>query len=68
MVLKQAVQSSAVFQTIYSMRQELVSLANRSSESKEQLAQKLENWCRRAEESGINALREFSRQLRSYSY
>jgi stearoyl-CoA desaturase (Delta-9 desaturase) len=68
LVLKQAVQSSAVFQTIYSMRQELVLLAKKSNESKEQLAQKLENWCRRAEESGINALREFSQQLRSYSY
>lgn len=68
MALTQAVQSSAVFQTIYSMRQELVALANRSNESKEQLALKLESWCRRAEESGINALRDFSRQLRSYSY
>lgn len=68
MTLKLAVQSSAVFQTIYSMREELAALANRSSESKELLAQKLENWCRRAEESGINALREFSLQLRSYSY
>ena len=68
LVLKQAVQSSKVIQTIYSMRQELVALANKSNESKEQLALKLENWCRRAEESGINALREFSLQLRSYSY
>ena len=68
LVLKQAVQSSAVFQTIYSMRQELALLANRSNESKELLAQKLENWCRRAEESGINALREFSQQLRCYSH
>ena len=68
MTLKLAVQSSAVFQTIYSMREELVALANRSGESKELLAQKLENWCRRAEESGINALREFSLQLRSYSH
>lgn len=68
MTLKLAVQSSAVFQTIYSMREELVALANKSGESKELLAQKLENWCRRAEESGINALREFSLQLRCYCH
>jgi stearoyl-CoA desaturase (delta-9 desaturase) len=67
-VLKQAVQSSKVIQTIYSMRQELAALANKSTESKEQLVQKLENWCRRAEESGIHALQEFSKQLRRYSH
>jgi len=67
-VLKQAVQSSKVIQTIYSMRQELAALANKSTESKEQLVQKLENWCRRAEESGIHALQEFSQQLRRYSH
>ncbi len=66
--LKQAVQSSKVIQTIYSMRQELAALANKSSESKDLLVQKLEDWCRRAEESGINALQDFSRQLRRYSH
>jgi stearoyl-CoA desaturase (Delta-9 desaturase) len=65
--LEQAVQSSKVIQTIYSMRQELAALADKSSESKEQLVQKLEDWCRRAEESGINVLRNFSLQLRKYS-
>ena len=67
MVLKQAVQTSPLFQTIYLMRQELIALGNKSHESKEQLARQLENWCRRAEASGIHALREFSLQLRSYS-
>ncbi|ADE11782.1 DesA family fatty acid desaturase [Sideroxydans lithotrophicus] len=68
LALMQAVQSSTVFQTIYTMRQELAALANRSHESRELLVQQLESWCRRAEESGINALREFSLQLRSYSH
>ena len=67
-MLMQAVQSSKVIQTIYSMRQELAAMANKSGETKEQLVQKLENWCRRAEESGINALQEFSQQLRRYSH
>jgi stearoyl-CoA desaturase (delta-9 desaturase) len=48
------------------MRQELVAFGARSSASREQLVQQLEDWCKRAEESGIQALQQFSRQLRSY--
>jgi len=66
-VLRQALMSSAVLQTVYSMRQELVALVVRTNASREQLLQQLEDWCRRAEESGIAALQDFSRQLRSYA-
>jgi len=65
-VLRQALMSSTVLQTVYSMRQELMALIARTNASREQLLQQLEDWCRRAEESGIAALRDFSRQLRSY--
>ena len=65
-VLDQALHSSKVLSTIYSMRQELSALWSRSTASKEQLVKQLEDWCRRAEESGIGALREFSRTLRRY--
>jgi len=51
---------------IYSMRQDLTAVWSRSTASKEQLVKQLEDWCRRAEESGIGALREFSRTLRCY--
>jgi stearoyl-CoA desaturase (delta-9 desaturase) len=64
-VLEQALHSSKVLSTI-SMRQELTALWSRSTASKEQLVKQLEDWCRRAEESGIGALREFSRTLRRY--
>ena len=66
-VLELAVHSSAVSSTILSMRQDLTALWGRTTASEEQLAQQLEDWCRRAEESGIAALREFSRTLRSYA-
>ncbi|HVK55957.1 MAG TPA: fatty acid desaturase [Burkholderiales bacterium] len=62
-----ALTSSKVLATIYSMRQELSALWGRSTASKEQLVRQLEDWCRRAEESGIVALQQFSRQLRSYA-
>jgi stearoyl-CoA desaturase (delta-9 desaturase) len=48
------------------MRQELTALWQRSSASKEQLVRQLEDWCRRAEASGIVALQDFSRRLRCY--
>jgi stearoyl-CoA desaturase (delta-9 desaturase) len=65
-VLEQAVHSSTVLSTIDSMRQDLSAVWTRTTVSVEQLAQHLEDWCRRAEESGVGALREFSRTLRSY--
>jgi stearoyl-CoA desaturase (delta-9 desaturase) len=47
------------------MREELRALWSSTNASREQLAIDLQAWCRRAEESGIAALRDFSIQLRS---
>ena len=47
------------------MREELRQLWLNTSHSREQLTADLQAWCRRAEESGIAALREFSLRLRS---
>jgi len=58
---------SKVLNTIYTMRDELAAVWQRSNASKEQLLLQLEDWCRRAEASGIVALQEFSRRLRSYA-
>jgi len=52
---------------VYTMRQELIALWERSSASTEQLAHQLEDWCARAEASGIIGLQEFSRRLRCYT-
>ena len=65
--LDEALGKSKVLATIYSMRQELSALWARSTSSKEQLLQQLEDWCHRAEASGIASLREFSRTLRGYA-
>jgi stearoyl-CoA desaturase (Delta-9 desaturase) len=56
-----------VLATVYHMRQELAVLWQRSSASKEQLLRHLEDWCARAESSGIVALQQFSRRLRCYA-
>ncbi len=59
--------SSPKLRTIYQMREELTALWGRSNASKEQLVKQLQDWCQRAEQSGIEALREFSFKLRCYA-
>ena len=60
-------EKSRILSTVVTMREELIQLWQRSSATKEQLVKQLEDWCRRAELSGIAALQEFSRTLRSYA-
>ena len=47
------------------MREELRQMWLNTSHSREQLAADLQAWCRRAEESGVEALRQFSLKLRA---
>jgi stearoyl-CoA desaturase (delta-9 desaturase) len=65
--LAAALGKSHALQTAYSMRRELTALWERSSASKEQLVHRLQDWCRRADASGIVPLMEFSQRLRSYT-
>ncbi|MEO9386639.1 DesA family fatty acid desaturase [Chromobacterium phragmitis] len=62
--LARILEQSHVLATIYNMRQELTRLWERSSLTREQLLQELQDWCSRAEASGIAALQRFSRNLR----
>jgi len=52
---------------LYTMREELAEIWQRSTASTEELVKQLEDWCRRAEESGIEVLRTFSQRLRCYA-
>jgi stearoyl-CoA desaturase (delta-9 desaturase) len=45
------------------LRDDLSAIWDRSNRSGEQLLEQLQEWCRRAEHSGINALEEFSLRL-----
>jgi stearoyl-CoA desaturase (delta-9 desaturase) len=65
--LAQALDNSKVLQQIYHMRQELAALWGRSTESSEQLLARLQDWCSRAEASGIAPLAQFSLQLKRYA-
>ncbi|WP_454908548.1 DesA family fatty acid desaturase [Variovorax gossypii] len=63
----QALSASQVLATMYAMRGELTALWSRSAATGEQLARQLQDWCQRAEASGIAPLADFSRRLRSYA-
>jgi stearoyl-CoA desaturase (Delta-9 desaturase) len=65
--LAEALTKSRALHTVVAMRQELISLWDRSSASKEQLLRQLQDWCHRAETSGVASLVDFSRRLRSYA-
>jgi stearoyl-CoA desaturase (delta-9 desaturase) len=65
--LDDALAHSNRLQTIYQCKRELAALWARSTASQEQLLKSLDDWCQRAEASGIQALGDFSRRLRSYA-
>ena len=65
--LAEALKSSRPLATVVAMRQELSALWDRSTASKEQLLKQLQDWCHRAEASGIASLVDFSHRLRSYA-
>jgi stearoyl-CoA desaturase (delta-9 desaturase) len=54
-----------VLDKMVTMREELRQMWLNTNHSREQLAVDLQAWCRRAEESGIEALRQFSLKLRA---
>ena len=65
--LSEVLNRSKELATVYAMRQDLAALWARSSATKEQLLAQLQDWCHRAESSGIEALQKFSRTLRCYA-
>ncbi len=63
--LQQALSDSPTLAKLLAMREELRALWTRTNVSAEQLVADLQAWCRKAEESGIAALQEFSLKLRA---
>jgi stearoyl-CoA desaturase (delta-9 desaturase) len=65
--LAEAVKDSKSLATAVAMRDELAAIWARSSASREQLLLQLQDWCRKAEASGVVPLVEFSYRLRRYA-
>ncbi|WP_373988599.1 fatty acid desaturase [Duganella sp. BuS-21] len=60
-------QHSKALETMHNMRVELGVIWERSHFTRDQLLHKLQDWCNRAEASGIKSLEDFSLRLRSYA-
>ncbi|WP_297575268.1 fatty acid desaturase [uncultured Deefgea sp.] len=56
---------SKVLDQVYQMRQELTRIWERSTLNRHELILQLQDWCVRAENSGIHSLRDFSLRLRA---
>ena len=65
--LSAVLEHSKSLKTMHDMRIELGAIWERSTVSREQLVHQLQDWCTRAEASGIQVLRDFSLRLRSYA-
>lgn len=53
--------------TVYHYKQRLQAIWKRSTATQEHLLHALQEWCHQAEQTGIKALQDFARSLRSYT-
>jgi stearoyl-CoA desaturase (delta-9 desaturase) len=65
-VLRQALSLSATLETVYRFKEELKQVWLTAGLPHEARIQSLMDWCRRAENTGIEALQEFAEKLRGY--
>ena len=65
--LQELMDQSKPVRLMIEMRRELTTLWGRSNVTKEQLIAQLQDWCQRAEASGMQALQDFSVRLRRYT-
>ncbi len=65
--LQQILAQSQNLRTVYQFRQQLQAVWERTATSQEQLLGSLQEWCHRAEATGIQALEDFSHRLRGYA-
>ncbi|WNC95099.1 fatty acid desaturase [Paraburkholderia sp. FT54] len=65
--LPELIRDSQKLRTFFELRKDLSAMWERSNASREQLVAQLEDWCHRAEQSGIQALHDFAVRLRRYA-
>ena len=63
-----ALSHSEKLQVVYEYKQRLQTLWTQTAETQEQLLKAVQEWCKQAEATGIKALQDFARSLRSYTY
>ncbi|MCR4347614.1 MAG: fatty acid desaturase [Sulfuricaulis sp.] len=65
--LNDALENNGTLRTVYMMKQKLQDIWQRSASTQEHLLRALQEWCREAEATGIQALQDFSQKLRTYT-
>ncbi len=65
--IEKLVESSAVFKSVSNMQADLAMLWKDSEATMDQLIERLRTWCATAEQSGIEGLKEFARELRGFA-
>ncbi|MGE0485096.1 MAG: transposase [Gammaproteobacteria bacterium] len=65
--LESALSDNATLAAVYRFRQQLQAIYEQRSTSRENLLELLQDWCQQAERTGIAALEDFARTLRSYT-
>lgn len=65
--LQAVLERSDTLEVVYRYKQQLRALWQQKSASHEALMHSLQEWCQQAEATGIKALQDFARNLRSYS-
>ena len=55
------------FATVFSLREQLQDIWDKTAASQKELIESLQEWCKKAESSRIETLKEFSSYLKSYS-
>lgn len=65
--LTEILKISPALEKVYTLRQELETIWQRSSEGSDELLKKLKLWCIKAEQSGIPALENFSMRIARYA-
>jgi len=65
-LLHRILEDNQALHTVYAMKNKLQDIWQRSATTQENLLRALEDWCKQAEATGIQALNEFSQKLRTY--
>ena len=64
--LKKVLADNVALRTVHEFRERLSAIWGGANVSNEKLLQQLKDWCREAEESGIQALEDFAARLKNY--
>lgn len=66
MRLSSLLEAREQLRVVYSYKQSLQNVWTKTASSQKELIEALQQWCRQAEESGLDVLRQFAQQLKEY--